>query len=100
MKNMILMTAIVAVLSVSAQATEICGTIGSHTVGPKCAPGVMCPHFFTLQYELTEPNGAKVEIETEKLSLLQTFGKLNGKEVCTKGQFSRNKFSVTSITVE
>jgi hypothetical protein len=87
---------VLALSATPAFATEVCGTFGSHTVAPKCNPGLACPMWIRLQYDLTTEDGSVLDLETQSATVLGKLGELKGEKGCVRGHFDGESFEVTS----
>jgi len=97
MKFIILASVLVSAFASASFASELCGTIGSHMVGPKCDPGKPCPMWVRLQYDLTTNDGTRYDIGSANDETLN-FDQLRGNEVCLTGTESKDYFNVVSIS--
>ncbi len=100
MKSVLFAALLVSTVSSAALANELCGTIGSHMVGPKCEAGRPCPMWVRLQYDLTTDENESYDLETSTITLFDSLGQLEGKKACVVGEGTREGFTVTSITAQ
>ena len=77
-------------------ASELCGTVGSHMVGPKCDPGKPCPMWIRLQYDLTTNEGTRYDIYTTNDEI--SFDQLRGSSICVSGTESKDAFNVVAVS--
>jgi hypothetical protein len=98
MKFVILASVLVSAFANVSFASELCGTFGSHTVGPKCNPGSPCPMWMRLQYDLTTSEGTRYNIDISNTALFENVSQLIGNQVCVTGTESNGEFDVETIS--
>ena len=98
MKNFILLSVVLSAFSTASFAAELCGTLGSHLVGPHCVAGQACPHWVRVQYDLTLLDGRRIDLETSSTGILEDFGDFNGDDVCVSGVETRDGLDVAEIS--
>jgi hypothetical protein len=95
-----LLLAAIALSSTVSFAGEICGTVGSHTEGPRCTAGEMCPDYMRLQYDLTTSDGTRYDLETSETAVLENFGQFLGSKVCVNGVEKADGIFVSEIAAQ